>query len=127
MPRGATQAVQPRGWRTRRRCRPSHRGPSQMRLTCCAALVRAHPPTQSARCGDPRLRRYPRPRRARRPAAEEWLRNILVDAGALPHRDVYLRQTEKFVEARLLTIQNRDDRVAARTFMEWHHLRKLRD
>jgi hypothetical protein len=46
----------------------------------------------------------------------EWLRNVLVDAGALPRRDVYLHRTEKFVEARLLTIENRDDRVAARSF-----------
>jgi hypothetical protein len=57
----------------------------------------------------------------------EWLRNILVDAGALPQRDVYLHRTEKFVEVRLLTIENRDDRVVARAFTEWHHLRRLRD
>lgn len=57
----------------------------------------------------------------------EWLRSVLVDAGALPARDVYLRRTELFVATRLQTIENREDSVAARTFMEWHHLRKLRD
>lgn len=57
----------------------------------------------------------------------EWLRNILVDAGALPPRDVCLRRTEQFIEARLVTIQNREDRTIVRAFMEWHHLRRLRD
>lgn len=38
----------------------------------------------------------------------EWLRSVLV-------------------EARLLTIQNRQDGIVAHTFMEWHHLRRLRD
>ncbi len=57
----------------------------------------------------------------------EWLRNVLVEAGALPARDVYLRRTELFVTTRLQTVANREDRVVARAFMEWHHLRKLRD
>jgi len=57
----------------------------------------------------------------------EWLRNILVDAEALPPRDVVLHRTEAFVDARLRTIENRDDRVAARAFAEWHHLRRLRN
>ncbi|MGO9384931.1 MAG: hypothetical protein ACLP4W_23280 [Mycobacterium sp.] len=57
----------------------------------------------------------------------EWLRNILIDAGALPPRDPYLRRTEMYVDARLLSIENRDDRSAVRAFAEWHHLRRLRD
>jgi hypothetical protein len=56
----------------------------------------------------------------------EWLRNVLVDANALPRRDEYLRRTEMFIDARLRTLDNRDDKVAVRTFSEWHHLRKLR-
>lgn len=56
----------------------------------------------------------------------EWLRNVLVEARALPRRDEYLRRTEKFIDARLRTLENRDDQVAARAFSEWHHLRKLR-
>ena len=57
----------------------------------------------------------------------EWLRDILVDAGVLPQRDRYLYRTEMFIDARLDTINNREDRAVARAFAEWHHLRRLRD
>jgi hypothetical protein len=56
----------------------------------------------------------------------EWLRNILVSARVLPDRDRFLRRTEVFLARRVEGIDNPDDRAAVRSFMEWHHLRKLR-
>jgi hypothetical protein len=56
----------------------------------------------------------------------EWLRNILISAQVLPDRDRCLRRTEIFIKKRLDGIDNPDDRAAVRSFMEWHHLRKLR-
>jgi hypothetical protein len=57
----------------------------------------------------------------------EWLRNVLVDAGALPHRDARLHRIERFIDTQLASIDNRDDRAAARAYTTWHHLRKLRE
>ena len=53
----------------------------------------------------------------------EWLRNILIDADALPRRDPYLRRTELFLKAKLETLDSREHRAAVRSFVEWHHLR----
>ena len=57
----------------------------------------------------------------------EWLRNILIKTQVLPDRDRFLHRSEILIEKRLGTIDNLDDRAAVRTFMEWHHLRKLRE
>ena len=56
----------------------------------------------------------------------DWLRNVLVNAQALPPRDHHLHRTELFIKKRLEGIQHAEDRSTVRTFMEWHHLRKLR-
>lgn len=56
----------------------------------------------------------------------EWLRNILISARVLPDRDRFLRRTEMFIRSRVEGIDNPDDRATVRSFMEWHHLRKLR-
>lgn len=56
----------------------------------------------------------------------DWLRNVLVNAQALPTRDHHLRRTELFIKKRLDTVEHAEDRSTVRTFMEWHHLRRLR-
>lgn len=56
----------------------------------------------------------------------EWLRNILIGAQVLPDRDRVLRRTEDFIKRRVDGIDHPDDRAAVRSFMQWHHLRKLR-
>jgi hypothetical protein len=56
----------------------------------------------------------------------EWLRNILISAQVLPDRDRFLYRTEMFIRSRVDGVDNPDDRAAVRSFMEWHHLRKLR-
>lgn len=56
----------------------------------------------------------------------EWLRNLLVDAGALPHRDPYLHRTERYVRTQIDTVHHPDDRATLRSYARWHHLRKLR-
>ncbi len=58
--------------------------------------------------------------------SREWLRNLLVDAAVLPHRNPYLRRTEEAITACIASVADRDDRAVLRSYATWHHLRKLR-
>jgi hypothetical protein len=58
--------------------------------------------------------------------SREWLRNLLVDAAVLPHRNPYLVRTEEAINACVASVKDRDDRAALRSYATWHHLRKLR-
>ena len=56
----------------------------------------------------------------------EWLRNILVETGAIPFRDTHLRRAETRIHSTISKIVSIEDRSIADTFAKWHHLRRLR-
>jgi hypothetical protein len=53
-------------------------------------------------------------------------RHAPLTEGAASAFDTTRRRTEMFIRRRVDGIDNADDRAAVRSFMEWHHLRKLR-
>jgi len=54
------------------------------------------------------------------------LRAVLVNSGQLPPRDEYLADLERWIESRLVIIADVAGRKALRSFVVWHHLRRLR-
>ncbi|WP_307848890.1 hypothetical protein [Rhodococcus sp. PvP104] len=58
--------------------------------------------------------------------ATEHLRSILIEHGLLPVRDQYLANFERWIEAKLATLDNSDSRSDLERFTRWHHLRRIR-
>lgn len=57
----------------------------------------------------------------------EYLRELLVAHGTLPPRDKYLAAFERWTTTRLDAVPAGEDRQLIRTYLAWHHHRRLRE
>lgn len=58
--------------------------------------------------------------------AAEHLRSIMIEHGLLPRRDQYLAGFERWIDAKLTTLDSADSRSDLERFTRWHHLRRIR-
>ncbi|MET7370793.1 hypothetical protein ABZS61_34010 [Streptomyces sp. NPDC005566] len=58
--------------------------------------------------------------------AVEYFRAVLVSAGVLPVRDEYMAQLERWIERKLATINDTEDRKLITAFARWDRIARLR-
>lgn len=56
----------------------------------------------------------------------QHIRGLLVEHGALPHRDEYLAMYERWLHTKLAAVDDPHQRQLVETFATWHHVRNLR-